>query len=215
MILDEIVADKREQLFRDKQKTDLTVMRTLAEEKLREEAAKKEKIRSFYQNLAKDGLSIIGEFKNASPSLGKIESRITLEERMEDYAVLLIAAILDDKEMYDFYQLAKELKLDVLVETHDEWEMERALKLDADIIGINNRNLKDFTISLERTKTLSKMVPKDKILIAESGIVREDDVAYLADCGVSGFLIGRAFMEHENPKALAAHWKQVYKEAAK
>ena len=258
MILDEIVADKREQLFRDKQKTDLTVMRTLAEEKLREEAAKKEKIRSFYQNLAKDGLSIIGEFKNASPSLGKIESRITLEERMEDYtasvlgntdyfrkvrnltplpmlrkdfmieeyqfyeakaidadAVLLIAAILDDKEMYDFYQLAKELKLDVLVETHDEWEMERALKLDADIIGINNRNLKDFTISLERTKTLSKMVPKDKLLIAESGIVRDDDVAYLADCGVSGFLIGRAFMEHENPKALAAHWKQVYKEAAK
>ena len=81
-------------------------------------------------------------------------------------AVLLIAAILDDKEMYDFYQLAKELKLDVLVETHDEWEMERALKLDADIIGINNRNLKDFTISLERTKTLSKMVPKDKFLIA-------------------------------------------------
>ena len=269
-ILDEIVADKREQLFRDKQKTDLTVMRTLAEEKLREEAAKKENVRSFYQNLAKDGLSIIGEFKNASPSLGKIESRITLEERMEDYtasvdavsclteekhflgntdyfrkvrnltplpmlrkdfmieeyqfyeakaidadAVLLIAAILDDKEMYDFYQLAKELKLDVLVETHDEWEMERALKLDADIIGINNRNLKDFTISLERTKTLSKMVPKDKLLIAESGIVRDDDVAYLADCGVSGFLIGRAFMEHENPKALAAHWKQVYKEAAK
>ena len=130
-------------------------------------------------------------------------------------AVLLIAAILDDKEMYDFYQLAKELKLDVLVETHDEWEMERALKLDADIIGINNRNLKDFTISLERTKTLSKMVPKDKLLIAESGIVRDDDVAYLADCGVSGFLIGRAFMEHENPKALTAHWKQVYKEAAK
>ena len=81
MILDEIVADKREQLFRDKQKTDLTVMRTLAEEKLREEAAKKENVRSFYQNLAKDGLSIIGEFKNASPSLGKIESRITLEER--------------------------------------------------------------------------------------------------------------------------------------
>ena len=75
--------------------------------------------------------------------------------------------------------------------------------------------LKDFTISLERTKTLSKMVPKDKLLIAESGIVRDDDVAYLADCGVSGFLIGRAFMEHENPKALAAHWKQVYKEAAK
>ena len=101
------------------------------------------------------------------------------------------------------------------METHDEWEMERALKLDADIIGINNRNLKDFTISLERTKTLSKMVPKDKLLIAESGIVRDDDVAYLADCGVSGFLIGRAFMEHENPKALAAHWKQVYKEAAK
>jgi len=77
MILDEIVADKREQLFRDKQKTDLTVMRTLAEEKLREEAAKKENVRSFYQNLAKDGLSIIGEFKNCIPKPWK--------DRKQDY----------------------------------------------------------------------------------------------------------------------------------
>jgi len=72
-------------------------MRTLAEEKLREEAAKKENVRSFYQNLAKDGLSIIGEFKNASPSLGKIESRITLEERMEDYTASCGCGILPDR----------------------------------------------------------------------------------------------------------------------
>mgnify|MGYP000400471231 CR=1 FL=1 len=274
MILDEIVADKREQLFRDKQKTDLTVMRTLAEEKLREEAAKKEKVRSFYQNLAKDGLSIIGEFKNASPSLGKIESRITLEERMEDYtasvdavsclteekhflgntdyfrkvrnltplpmlrkdfmiceyqfyeakvigadAVLLITAILDDAQMHDFYQLARELELDVLVETHDEAEVERAMKINPRIIGVNNRNLKDFTISLEHTSPASPVpstrrlrpyVPEAKVFVAESGITGDEDVRFLRDCGVDAFLIGRAFMESENPKALAQKWKELY-----
>ena len=255
MILDEIVADKREQLFRDKQKTDLTVMRTLAEEKLREEAAKKEKIRSFYQNLAKDGLSIIGEFKNASPSLGKIESRITLEERMEDYtasvdavsclteekhflgntdyfrkvrnltplpmlrkdfmieeyqfyeakaidadAVLLIAAILDDKEMYDFYQLAKELKLDVLVETHDEWEMERALKLDADIIGINNRNLKTFDVDLNTTSKLAPLIPYEAVLVSESGMKDENDMKNVKEQGADAVLIGETFMRSDNIK---------------
>ena len=124
-------------------------------------------------------------------------------------AVLLIAAILDDAQMRDFYQLTKELEMDALVETHDEREMERALKLDAKIIGVNNRDLRDFTIHLETTKRLSAMVPKDKVFVAESGIVRDEDVMFLKQCGVDAFLIGRAFMEADNPRHLARRWKSL------
>jgi indole-3-glycerol phosphate synthase len=214
--------------------------------------------------LKKPGISIIGEFKKASPSLGSITSKIDLMERIEDYnasvdaisclteedhfhgnvdylrqireksplpilrkdfmieeyqfyeakvigadAVLLITAILDDVQMHDFYQLARELNLDVLVETHDEKEVERALKIDPRIIGVNNRNLKDFSISLENTKRLRRYVPQDKVFIAESGIMGDADVAFLNEVGVDGFLIGRAFMESENPRALASRWKAM------
>ncbi len=122
-------------------------------------------------------------------------------------AVLLIAAILDDIKMHDFYQLTKELGMDALVETHDEREMERALKLNANIIGVNNRDLRDFSIHLETTKRLSLMVPQDKVFVAESGIVSDEDVKFLKDCRVDAFLIGRAFMEAENPRELARRWK--------
>ena len=95
------------------------------------------------------------------------------------------------------------------MEVHDEREMERALKLDAEIIGVNNRNLKDFTISLDNTKRLSKYMPREKIFVAESGIVSDEDVKFLKDCRVDAFLIGRAFMESENPKELAQKWKNL------
>ena len=85
--------------------------------------------------------------------------------------------------MKDFYQLSKELEL-TLVEVHDEKELERAMKIDADIIGVNNRNLKDFTISLDTTVQLSKLVPEDKVLVAESGILQDADVELLKECGV-------------------------------
>ena len=124
-------------------------------------------------------------------------------------AVLLIAAILDDAKLKSFYQLAAELGLDALVETHDEKEMERALAVDAKIIGVNNRDLRDFTIHLETSKRLSKLVPEDKIFVAESGIRTDEDIRYLKECRVDAFLIGRAFMESENPRAVASHWKEL------
>lgn len=124
-------------------------------------------------------------------------------------AVLLITAILDDTQMRDFYQLSRELDLDVLVETHDEYEIERALKIDPRIIGVNNRNLKDFSITLDTTKRLSKYIPDDKVFVSESGIMNDDDVAFLKDVGVDGFLIGRAFMEAEKPRELAKKWKMM------
>jgi indole-3-glycerol phosphate synthase len=84
------------------------------------------------------------------------------------------------------------------------------------IIGINNRNLKDFSITLETAKRLSAMAPADRVLISESGVMGAGDVRYLAGCaGVDGLLIGRAFMEAEQPKELALTWKQAFCEARK
>lgn len=257
MILDEIVADKRKRLPEHKARISEQKMRQLAEEYQGER-------HSFFDALRKPGISIIGEFKQASPSLGKIKSKINLLDRIDEYnasvdaisclteedhfagnveylkeiraisplpilrkdfmveeyqfyeakaigadAVLLIAAILDDAQMKAFYQLSEELGLDALVEVHDEAEMERALALDAKIIGVNNRNLKDFSISLDTTKRLSAMVPKEKVFVAESGIVTDEDVTFLTECRVDAFLIGRALMEAEHPREVAARWKAL------
>ena len=110
--------------------------------------------------------------------------------------------------MKAFYELARELELDVLVETHDEAEIERALKINPRILGVNNRNLNDFSISLETTRQLRKYIPEDKVFVSESGIMDDKDVKFLKDVGVDAFLIGRAFMEAADPRELAKRWKQ-------
>lgn len=257
MILDDIVADKKVRLAEHKARISETEMK-------RNAAAYKKEEHSFYEALKKPGISIIGEFKKASPSLGNIPQKMDLMERITEYnasvdaisclteenhfhgnveylkqiraksnlpilrkdfmideyqfyeakvigadAILLIAAILDDAEMKGFYELARSLGLDALVEVHDEEEMERALRLDARIIGVNNRNLKDFTISLDNTKRLRNMVGEDKVFVAESGIITDEDVLVLKKQDVDAFLIGRAFMEADNPKELARHWKEL------
>ena len=259
MILDKIVEDKRIRLVEHKNRISENEMKKLCEDEMKY-GRKSENL--FFDNLAKPGISIIGEFKKASPSLGKIDVKVDLMDRIDDYnasvdaisclteedhfngnvdylktirakselpiirkdfmieeyqfyeakvigadAVLLITAILDDAQMKDFYQLARELKLDVLVETHDEKEIERALRIDPRIIGVNNRNLMDFSIDLKNTGKLKKYIPNDKIYVAESGIMSDDDVKFLKQVGVDGFLIGRAFMESENPRELAKKWK--------
>ena len=96
-----------------------------------------------------------------------------------------------------------------MVEVHDEQEMERALKLDVDMIGVNNRNLKDFSIELDTTKRLGKMVPPEKTFVAESGILTDMDVKFLKECNVDAFLIGRALMEARHPREVARRWKAL------
>jgi len=259
MILDDIVKDKIVRLKEHKKKISCNQMIEMAESVIKNGDYEKD---LFFKNLNKSGISIIGEFKKASPSLGKIDSKIDLMDRIDEYnasvdaisclteedhfkgnvdylkairektnlpilrkdfmideyqfyeakaiganAVLLITAILDDEQMKCFYQLSRELDLDVLVETHDEYEIERALKINPRIIGVNNRNLKDFTISLENTKRLKKYIPEDKVYVAESGIMNDKDVEFLKEINVDAFLIGRAFMESENPSELAKKWK--------
>jgi indole-3-glycerol phosphate synthase len=109
-------------------------------------------------------------------------------------AVLLIAAVLDDKELHDFVELAFNLGMAPLVEVHDEAELERTLKTKAELIGINNRNLQTFKTDLNTTIRLIDRIPDDKIVISESGINTKDDVNFLKNAGVDAFLIGEALM---------------------
>ena len=259
MILDQIVEDKKIRLKKQKRITPLFEMRRIAEDKQNTPGTGRA---SFMDNLSKEGISIIGEFKKASPSAGDIKVGVDLTTRIEEYndsvdaisclteedhfkgsikyleeirakttlpilrkdfmideyqfyeakaigadAVLLICAILDDFELKAFYQLADMLGLDALVECHNEEEVERAVEIGAKIIGINNRNLKDFSISLDTTRRLKKYIPKDKIVVSESGIKTDDDVKFLKDIGVDAFLIGQSLMEAESPKELARRWK--------
>lgn len=258
MILDEIVADKKKRLIEEKKK--------ISEEEMKELALNcdREAI-SFYDALKKPGLSIIGEFKKASPSHGKMDNKIELTDRIDQYnasvdaisclteqdhflgsveyfkqiraisnlpmirkdfiidpyqifeakvigadCILLIAAILNDKELKMFYELAYALGMDALVEVHDEEEMKRAIGLDAKIIGVNNRNLKDFTIDLNNAKRLSAMVDEDTVFVSESGVSEDKDIEDLSGSRVDAILIGTAFMEAEDPEGLAKHWKEIF-----
>ncbi|MHB8950135.1 MAG: indole-3-glycerol phosphate synthase TrpC [Rhodoferax sp.] len=114
-------------------------------------------------------------------------------------AVLLIAAILDDAQMKDFEAIARSLDMAVLVEVHDALELARALKLKTPLIGINNRNLKTFEVSLDTTLTLMRELPADRLLVCESGIQTRDDVLRLGAAGVNAFLVGEAFMRAPDP----------------
>ena len=260
MILDDIVKAKVERLKQHKAKIGEAEMKRLALESKRQSI-------SFYNALKKDGLSIIGEFKKASPSHGKMNSKIDLMSRIkyyngavdaisclteEDYfnggvdylkqiremtqlpiirkdfiideyqvyeakvigadAILLIAAILDDEQFKHLYDLAYSLGLDVLCEVHDEKEMLRMINLNVKIIGINNRNLKTFEVSLETTRRLAAMAPKGTVLVSESGVLNSDDIRVLKLSGADALLIGTAFMEAENPQELALEWKKIYNE---
>ncbi|SFR83935.1 indole-3-glycerol phosphate synthase TrpC [Anaeromicropila populeti] len=263
MILDVIVEDKKKRLVQHKEKIDEKQMKQLAINTNRKSI-------SFHKALAKNGLSIIGEFKKASPSMGVIDNKLDLTDRIDQYnqsvdaisclteedhfmgsveylkeirqisslpiirkdfiidpyqiyeakvigadAVLLIAAILTDDQMKELYELSNQLELDVLLEVHDEEEMRRAVSLGAKIIGINNRNLKDFTITLETTKRLSQLLSEEcqgnrPVLVSESGVTTAEDIEFLKKCDVNALLIGRAFMEALNPKELASEWKNIY-----
>lgn len=114
-------------------------------------------------------------------------------------AVLLIAAILDDAQMKSLEAIAHSLDMAVLVEVHDANELARALKLKTPLIGINNRNLQTFEVSIDTTLTLMRELPPDRLLVCESGIHTRDDVLRLGAAGVQAFLVGEAFMRAPDP----------------
>ena len=113
--------------------------------------------------------------------------------------ILLIAAALDDAQMADFEAIAVALDMAVLVEVHDGRELDRALRLRTPLVGINNRNLRTFDVTLETTLVLCREVPADRVLITESGILVPADVAQMRAEGVHAFLVGEAFMRAPDP----------------
>jgi indole-3-glycerol phosphate synthase len=115
--------------------------------------------------------------------------------------ILLIAACLDDAQMADLEAIAISLDMAVLVEVHDRAELDRALKLKTPLVGINNRNLRSFEVSLETTLDLVHAVPADRLLVTESGIVSPEDVKRMRDAQVHAFLVGEAFMRAADPGA--------------
>jgi indole-3-glycerol phosphate synthase len=119
--------------------------------------------------------------------------------------ILLIAACLTDEQMAEFEEIAHSLAMDVLVEVHDALELERALRLRTPLLGINNRNLRSFEVSLDTTIDMLGAVPADRLVVTESGILARADVIRMRQAGVDGFLVGEAFMRAAEPgEALAA-----------
>lgn len=115
--------------------------------------------------------------------------------------ILLIAAALDDAQLRDYTTTARGIGLDVLLETHDAVELERALATDATLIGVNNRDLRTFATSLDTTLALAPRVPAGRTLVTESGILEPAHVATMRSAGVHAFLVGEAFMRADDPGA--------------
>ena len=113
--------------------------------------------------------------------------------------ILLIVAALDDYQLNDFYEHSKNIDLDVLVEVHNFKELERALKISPELLGINNRNLSTFEVDIQNSIELLKEVPDEVTVISESGILNQAHLERLTEAGIYGFLIGEKFMRAESP----------------
>lgn len=123
-------------------------------------------------------------------------------------AILLIAAILDQSQLADYQAQAKELGMDALVEVHNEEELELALGAKAELIGVNNRNLNDFTVDIETTFRLKKLLPADMPLVSESGLGKKEDFARLADEKVTAALVGESLMRAGAGSDLLSSWRR-------
>ncbi|WP_298761597.1 indole-3-glycerol phosphate synthase TrpC [uncultured Psychroserpens sp.] len=120
--------------------------------------------------------------------------------------ILLIAAILSKAEIKQFSELAKQLNLDVLLEVHNQEELDKSIMPSLDMLGVNNRNLKTFEVSLETSKRLSESIPNDFVKVSESGISSIDAIKILQPYGYKGFLIGENFMKTDNAGESAAQF---------
>lgn len=181
------------------------------------------KIAKEYETCGADAVSCLTEehyFQGSSEYFKAIRQAICLPMIRKDFiideyqiyearlmgadAILLIAAVLDDEKLKRFGDTARSLGLDILAETHDESELERVLALDFDIIGINNRNLKTFEVTLETTARLAGMIPEGKVIVSESGIRDNTDMKTVRSYGADAVLIGETLMRSGNIGATLA-----------
>ncbi len=220
---------------------------------------------SFYEAIAKKGLSIIGEIKKASPSKGIIREDFDPVELAREYGdvvdalsvlteehffmgsptylqqvrqvtalpllrkdfiidpiqiyearilgascILLITAILSEEQLRDYIKLATALQMDALVEVHTAAEVEKALAVGSKIIGINNRNLEDFSITLDTTIQLRQKIPQDILIISESGIDSQKDLMTLGAVHIDGILVGESFMKAQSITEKAEEFRRGY-----
>lgn len=173
---------------------------------------------SQYEKAGASGISVLTDtkyFGGALDDLVQARDHLTIPLLRKDFVIdpyqiyeakafgadiiLLIAAILSPEEVVLFSQLAHELNLEVLLEVHNELELKRSNLDHVNLVGVNNRNLKTFEVSLETSKKLSNMIPEDKIKISESGISSIESILTLKEYGYKGFLIGENFMKSEEP----------------
>ncbi|MDR0676963.1 MAG: indole-3-glycerol phosphate synthase TrpC [Elusimicrobiota bacterium] len=172
-----------------------------------------------YENAGASAISVLTEknfFKGKNEDLIDVKETVKIPVLRKDFvidlyqifeakkigadAILLIADILDEKTLREFYDTAIHLGLDVLTEIHDEENLQKALNVNVDIIGINNRSLKTFFVDLNTTNKLKKIIPSDKIIISESGIFEKKDIDFLNENRkINGFLIGEALVKNEEP----------------
>ncbi|EAR00662.1 indole-3-glycerol phosphate synthase TrpC [Maribacter sp. HTCC2170] len=171
-----------------------------------------------YQNAGVCGMSVLTDIKYFGGSLedlllarASVEIPLLRKEFIIDEyqileakahgadVILLIAAVLTKSEIKTFSELAKSLGLDVLLEVHNEEELHKSIMPSLDMLGVNNRNLKTFEVSLETSKTLSQLIPHEFVKVSESGISTVEAIKELKPYGYQGFLIGENFMKTENP----------------
>jgi len=183
-------------------------------------------IAKVYEESGADAISCLTEpdrFKGSDEYLKAITKEVKLPVLRKDFtidpymiyqakvmgasAVLLIAAILSDQEMRYFYNIADDLGLSCLFEAHDAQEVERCLGAGARIVGVNNRNLKDFTVDINNSIRLRDMVPSDIIFVSESGIMTPEDVKALYENGTDAVLIGEMLMRSSDKKGLIRELK--------
>lgn len=248
MILDDIIAHKKEELVASKERISLSEL----ENKVKD-VPKPIDVIDRHNNMS--GVKIIAEIKKASPSKGiiredfdhvniaksyeeagafalsvltdekyfqgklsylsDIKKVVSIPLLRKDFTIdpyqiyearsygadiiLLIVSALELSQIKEFRQVAESLGMNAIVEVHSEVELETALKAESNIIGINNRDLKTFNVSLKVSKQLSGLVPEGKIVVAESGISSRQDIDELLDSGVETFLVGESFMRADKP----------------
>ena len=179
------------------------------------------KIAQEYQEAEADCISVLTEpkwFLGNDNYLKEISQEVSIPCLRKDFivddymiyeakilgasAVLLICSILDEKKIKEYISVCDDLGISALVEAHDENEINIALKSNARIIGVNNRNLKDFSVDTENSRKLRKLIPNEIIFVSESGVKNSDDVNLLREIGANAVLIGEALMKSPDKKAM-------------